>query len=105
MRRRDFIKGIVGSATAWPLAARAQQAGKVPEVGLLDPGVSHLFEAFRQGMRDLGYFEARNISYVYRSAQGRAEGVDRLASELVALNVDVIMTAGTWPVRAVKEAT
>jgi putative ABC transport system substrate-binding protein len=105
MRRRDFIKGIVGSATAWPLAARAQQAGKVPEVGLLDPGVSHLFEAFRQGMRDLGYFEARNISYVYRSAEGRAEGVDRLASELVGLNVDVIMTAGTGPVRAVKAAT
>jgi len=79
MNRRAFIM-LIGGAAAWPLGTRAQQPGKVPQVGLLDPGVSHLFEAFRQGMRDLGYFEARNISYVYRSAQGRAEGVDRLAS-------------------------
>src|SRR5262249_42761404 len=63
MWRREFIT-LIGAAAVWPLAARAQQAGKVPQVGLLDPGISHLFEAFRQGIRDLGYFEAHNISYV-----------------------------------------
>jgi putative tryptophan/tyrosine transport system substrate-binding protein len=104
MRRRDFITLLGGAAAAWPLAAHAQRT-KTPQVGILDPGVSHLFAAFRQGMRDLGYIEAQNISYVYRSAEGRPEFVPRLASELAGLQLDVIVTAATLPVRAVKDAT
>jgi len=52
-RRRDFIKGIAGSVAAWPLAARAQQQGKIPRIGIIDD--SPMWDAFRQGLRDLGY--------------------------------------------------
>jgi putative ABC transport system substrate-binding protein len=103
MKRREFIT-LLGGAAAWPLAAHAQRT-KTPQVGILDPGISHLFEAFRQGMSDLGYIDLQNISYVYRSAEGQAERVPRLASELAGLQLDVIVTAGTLPVRAIKDAT
>src|SRR5262249_49530927 len=102
--RRELLAAL-GGAAAWPLAARAQQRTMVPQIGILDPGLPQHFEAFRRGMDDLGYVEGRSVSYMYRSAAGRAESVPRLASELVALKPDVIVTASALPVRAVKEAT
>ena len=105
MKRREFITLLGGSVVAWPLVARAQQRTTLAQVGILDPGLPQHFEAFRSGMRDLGYVEGRSVSYIYRSSAGRVEPVPRLASELVALKPDVIVTASPLPVHAVKEAT
>jgi putative ABC transport system substrate-binding protein len=106
IERRKFLAALGGAAVAaWPLAARAQQRTILPQVGILDPGIPQHFEAFRRGMRDLGYVEGNSISYIYRTAAGRVEPVSQFASELVALKPDVIVTASAVPVRAVKEAT
>ena len=103
MRRREFI-GLVGGAAAWPFYARAQR-NAVSQIGLLDPGVQDLFAAFVKSMRELGYIEGQTVSYIRFSAEGRAERLPQLASELVARNPDVIVTAGPLPVRTVKEKT
>ena len=103
--RRELLAALGGAAVVWPLAARAQQRTILPQVGILDPGIPQHFEAFRKGMRELGYVEGNSISYIYRTAAGRAEPVSRFASELVALKPDVIVTASAVPVRALKEAT
>ena len=105
IERRKFLATLLGGAVAWPLAARAQQRTILPQVGILDPGIPQHFETFRRSMRDLGYVEGKNISYIYRTAAGRAEPVSQFASELVALKPDVIVTNSPVPVRAVKEAT
>src|SRR5262245_42626446 len=105
LKRRDFITLIGSAAAAWPLAARAQQQTTLPQVGILDPGIPQHFGAFRTGMRDLGYMEGKSISYIYRSAAGRAEPISQFASELVALKPDVIVGASAVPVHALKEAT
>jgi hypothetical protein len=71
MRRREIITSLGGAATAstaWPWSPGAQGRSKLPEVGILDPGIPQMFDAFRHGMRDLGYEEGRNMSYAYRSA-------------------------------------
>ena len=104
MRRREIITLIGAAAAGWPLSARAQRTA-IPQIGLLDPGVSSLFAAFEQGMRDLGYIEGQTVSYLRASAEGRAERVPQLAAELVARNPDVIVTAATLPVHAVQERT
>src|SRR5215831_19241015 len=104
-RRRAFITLLGGAAVAAPLAAWAQQRTILPQVGILDPGIPQHFEAFRRGMRDLGYVEGNSISYIYRTAAGRVEPVSQLASELVALKPDVIVAAPPVPVRALREAT
>ena len=91
MRRRTFIAAL-GGAAAWPLAVQAQ-ASTLSQVGILDPGFPHHFDAFRRGMRDVGYVEGQNVSFIYRSAAGRAEGIRALASELVGLKPHVIVTA------------
>src|SRR6516165_2062238 len=103
-KRRDFIT-LVGGTAAWPFAARAQQRTILPRVGILDPGIPQHFEAFRTGMRDFGYVEGKSISYIYRTAAGRAGPVSQFASELVALKPGVIVAASPVPVRALKEAT
>ena len=105
IRRREFMSLLGGAAAAWPVVGQTQQRTAVPQIGILDPGLPQHFEAFRKGMDDLGYVEGRSVSYIYRSAAGRAESVPRLASELVALKPDAIVTASALPVRAVKEAT
>jgi putative ABC transport system substrate-binding protein len=91
-----------------PVAAEAQQAAKVPRIGLLmsnPAGNPHLLEAFRQGLRDLGYVEGRNLVIEYRSAEGKFERFPALAAELVALKVDVIVAANSRAVLPAKQAT
>jgi putative ABC transport system substrate-binding protein len=109
MRRRDFIKGIVGSAASWPLAVRAQRADKVPIIGLLVPGTpsSHgpWYASLVQRLRELGWIEDRTAAIEYRWAEGRAERYAEIAAEFVRLKVDVIVTSGTAAVAAAKRAT
>jgi putative ABC transport system substrate-binding protein len=105
IRRREFIVTLGGAAAAWPVLARAQQRTILPQVGILDPGIPQHFETFRRTMRGLGYVEGNSISYIYRTAEGRAEPVSQLASELVALKPDVIVAVHSMHVRALKEAT
>ena len=103
MRRREFLSGLLLATSA--NVVTAQRRGRPAQIGILDPGIPQLFDAFRDGMRSLGYAEGQNINTVLRSAQGRPEDVQPLAAELARLNVDVIVTAGTAPVRAAAEAT
>jgi len=110
VRRRDLIVLADGAvALACTQAARAQQAGKVYRIGFLGDspaaGGSELIEAFRQGLRDLGYAEGRNIAIEYRWAEGKPERMRELAEELVRLKVDVIITASSIYVEAAKRAT
>ena len=92
-----------------PLAAAAQQAGKIPRIGMIVPGSASSFAprtaAFRQGLRELGYVEGRNIIVEYRLADGRPERFRALADELVRLEVRVIVTLGTPATLAAKEAS
>ena len=109
MERRAFVVGALGLLTV-PLAVEAQPAGaKVPRIGFLalNPGANpHLREAFLQGLRALGYVEGRNVVIEYRDAEGKLERLPALATELVALKVDVIVTGGGTPTAlAAKQAT
>jgi putative tryptophan/tyrosine transport system substrate-binding protein len=107
VRRRDFIKVVAGSAAAWPLAARAQPAGKQPTIGFLgsnETAWSSWTAAFVERMRELGWIKDRTIAIEYRWSEGRPERVAEVAAEFVRLNVDVIVTFGT-AVPTVKLAT
>jgi putative ABC transport system substrate-binding protein len=108
MKRRDFIT-LLGGAAAWPLAARAQQAGKLPTIGLWGPTTpsidSQRVAAFVQRLRELGWIEGRTVKIEYRWAGGRNERAAEIAAEFVRLKVDVIVTQGTPSVLAAKQAT
>jgi len=108
MDRRTFINAVAGGlAIAWS-AAEAQQAAKVPRIGYLSinlAGSPHMTEGFRQGLRDLGYVEGRNVLIEFRDAEGKLERLPALAAELVALKVDVIVVGGTVAAVAAKQAT
>jgi putative tryptophan/tyrosine transport system substrate-binding protein len=101
--------GVLGGAAAWPVVARAQQGGKVFRIGFLgSPSAASLperIEAFREGLRDLGYQEGRDIVIEYRWADGKLDQLPALAAELVRLNVDVIVTHGIPGILAAKQAT
>jgi putative ABC transport system substrate-binding protein len=105
--RRHFTLSL-GAAVAWPLAVHAQPR-KVWRIGMLDTTSSALnaanVDAFRQGLRQLGYIEGQNLVIDYRSADGRIERFPELAAEMVRLNVDVIVTRGTPTALAAKNAT
>jgi putative ABC transport system substrate-binding protein len=109
IRRREFIKMIAGLAPAWPLTVRAQQLGRVPRVGYLfsftSAGGKHLWEACRQGLRELGHEEGRTVVLEPRWADGDHERLPALAAELVRLKVDVIVSAATPASLAAKAAT
>jgi putative ABC transport system substrate-binding protein len=109
MDRRTFLAGTGAALLATPLAADAQQPGKVYRIGFLGNSTAaleaHLVEAFRNGLRDLGYEERRNILIEYRWAEGKYERFPALVGELAALKVDLIVTAGTPATVAVKKAT
>jgi putative tryptophan/tyrosine transport system substrate-binding protein len=110
MRRRDFIKGIVGSAAAWPLAVHAQQPLKLPTVGFLG-STTQAFQgqqvaAFVQRLHELGWSEGRSFAIEYRWTEGRAERAAASAFEFINLKVDVIVSGGgTTTALAAKEAT
>ena len=83
MRRREFIILLGGGATvAWPLAAHAQQAKKIPRIGVLWPNPPATFEFMRQGLKDFGYVEGQNISFEFRWAEGKLDQLPELAAEL-----------------------
>jgi putative ABC transport system substrate-binding protein len=108
MDRRTFLESMGAVLLAAPLAAQAQPAGKVSRIGFLfygAPGPSPELEAFRQGLRDLGYIEGQNISLEYRFANGRVGRLPELAAELVRLDLDVVVTPGTPASLAAKKAT
>jgi len=108
IRRRELLAALGGAAAAWPLAARAQQAGKQPTIGLLGAGTpsawSPWLAAFAQRLHELGWSEGRTIAIKYRWAEGRTERYAEIAAEFVRLKVDVIVTGGA-AVPAVKQAT
>jgi ABC transporter substrate binding protein len=106
-RRREFIT-LLGGAAAWPLTARAQQPARVPRIGFLGNSTAaleeNLVQAFRDGLHDLGYLEGHNILIEYRWAEGNYEQFPTLIAELIALKVDLFVTAGTPAALAVKKA-
>jgi putative ABC transport system substrate-binding protein len=102
--RRELLAALGGAAVAWPLTARAQQSvSKMPRIGIIEPAA--LWDPFRQGLRDLGYIEGRNIAIEYRSAEGRPDRLVAAATELVHLPGDVIAAYGTPATEAAKQAT
>src|SRR6266705_746198 len=108
MDRRRFLLTSLAGVLAAPRAAEAQQGAKAARVGYLAgnlAGGPHLPEAFRQGLRDLGYVEGRNVVIEYRDAEGKLERLPALAVELVALKVDVIVVGGTPQALAAMQAT
>jgi putative ABC transport system substrate-binding protein len=109
MRRREFIALLGGAVAIWPLCTRAQQARKIYRIGILEalPAERNAanLDGLRKGLRDLGYVEGRNLVIEYRSADGRAERFPDLASELVRLKVDLIVTRGTPATKAAQNAT
>ncbi len=108
MRRRDFIKVIAGSATAWPLAARAQQAGKIYRIGFLanDPTIptQPAGEAFLDGLRESGFIEGKNVVIERRFAEAMVDRYADLVAELIRLNVDVLVTSASEATLAAKRA-
>jgi putative ABC transport system substrate-binding protein len=108
VRRREFIT-LLGGAAAWPLGARAQQAGSIRKIGVLWPGAappaSPRMESFRQGLRQSGYFEGQNVAIELRYAEGGLQQLPDLAAELVRLKVDVITTLGDLTPRIAQQAT
>lgn len=110
MRRRDFIKSVVASATAWPLAARAQQNGRVRRIGVLiayaesDPETKLRVAAFELGLAKRGWLKGRNIQIDYRFAGSNSSQYSALAEELLALNPEVVLAHTTPGVNAVKQA-
>ena len=107
MRRRQFIMLLGGAAVAWPFAARAQQAVKLYRIGILSPELPppEFLDAFRQGLRELGYVEGQTIAFEVRSAEGYSQRLAVLANELVRLKVDVIVAINTTSVQAAKKAS
>ena len=109
MRRREFITLLGGAATAWPLAARAQQPPKLPTIGFLGQSTpvieSRRLAAFLKRLRELGWIEGRTVAIEYRWAEGRSERAAEIAAEFVRLNVDLIFAGGTEQVLAAKKAT
>ena len=109
MHRRAFIGTLAGGLLAAPLVAEAQAPARVPRVGYVfsrAPSEAHrLWDAARQGLRELGYVEGQNIALEVRWAEGRYERLPELVAEMVRLNGDVLVVASTPGALAVKKAT
>jgi putative tryptophan/tyrosine transport system substrate-binding protein len=109
MRRRDFIRGIAGSATSWPLAARAQQTAPARRIGVLwsaanaNATVQRWMAAIRQGLEQLGWTDGRNLHV--DTSYATLEQLQQNARELVALNPDVLVATSTPSLRALRQAT
>jgi len=108
MRRREFIAGL-GGAAVWPLAARAEQATRLPTIGFLGSGTAASnglwLAAFLERLHELGWFETRNLVIEYRWADGSVDRAAEFAAEFVQRRVDVILTYANPIVLAVKRAT
>lgn len=109
MLRAAKLLGLAILAVLWAAAALGAQRATVPQIGLLflptRPAHAHLLEAFQQGLRELGYVEGQNIAIEYRYAEGKRDRLPELAAELVALKVDVIVTASSPAIKALQQAT
>jgi len=111
MKRREFIS-LIGGVAAWPLAARAQQAAKIPRIGILSPSRSQdaspnrvTLKAFVAGLRELGYAEGQNITIEREFAEANADQLREAAAALVNRKVDAIVTLSTTAARPAKQAT
>ena len=107
-RRRELITLLGGAAATpsllvWPPSAGAQQSAKIPRIGIIDD--SPIWNAFRHGLRGLGYLEGQSIAFEYRYAGGLPDRLAWVAVELVHRPVDLIATFGTPPTLAAKQAT
>jgi ABC-type uncharacterized transport system substrate-binding protein len=109
IERRKFLVTLGGAAAAWPLAARAQQAAKLPTIGFLVAGTRSTyglwFVALVERLRELGWIEGRNVAIEYRWADGRNERYEEIAAEFARLKVDVIVTVTSPAALAAKQAT
>ncbi|HVI64056.1 MAG TPA: ABC transporter substrate-binding protein [Bradyrhizobium sp.] len=109
MRRREFITLLGGTVAAWPHAAVAQQAGKLPTIGFLGASTrsaeNEWIAAFVQRLRELGWVEGRTIVIEYRWAEGHDERLAEIAAEFVRRKVDVIVTWGSEAAVIAKQAT
>jgi len=106
IRRREFVMLLGGAAAAWPPVARAQPpAGKLVKIGVLVPPLFPAVEGLRQGFRELGYIENQNLRLEYRWADGPADRFNGVASELVGLRVDAIVSFSTPASLAAQRAT
>jgi putative ABC transport system substrate-binding protein len=111
MRRREFMM-LLGGSTAWPLAARAQQAQEMRRIGILSPGHSELSDptfqmvnAFLRGLRELGYTEGQNLTVDRQYADGNPSRLRELAAELVRRKPEIIVAFSTTAARPAKQAT
>ena len=110
MKRREVL-GVIGGAAAWPLAVWAQQPKNVPRIGFLvtgsieSPEARATLKAFDQGLREYGYIDGQNVLVEVRAADLKVERFPALASELVRLNVDLIVASNSLAARAVQQAT
>jgi putative ABC transport system substrate-binding protein len=109
MKRREFIALVGSVTTGWPLIARAQQAPKLPTIGFLGSSTSSAMTAwiaaFVQRLHELGWMEGRTVAIEYRWGEGRDERYAQIADEFIRLKVNVIVTYGTPPTKAAKQAT
>jgi len=103
--RRTVLAGTGAVLLATPLVPEAQQARKVPRVGILGSAPTPSWEAFRQGLRELGYVEGRSIVLEYRWLEGAVDRAPAAATELVNLKVDVIVAVNVPVIRAAQQAT
>jgi ABC transporter substrate binding protein len=110
MKRRELL-GVIGGAAAWPLGVWAQQPKNVPRIGFLvtgsveSPEARAALKAFDQGLREYGYIDGQNVLVEVRAAGLKVERFPALASELVRLNVDLIVASNSLAARAVQQAT
>jgi putative ABC transport system substrate-binding protein len=107
MRRRDAF-GVIGSAAAWPIVAHAQSLKKLPAIGFIATAggtQSRMINAFKEGLREVGYVEGTNITLEHRTADNKVERFPVLAAELVELHVDVILATNSLVALAAKQAT
>ncbi|MDZ4342201.1 MAG: hypothetical protein U1E51_07145, partial [Candidatus Binatia bacterium] len=110
MKKRIIGFALSAMLLALSVSTEAQQAGTIPRVGYFAAGgdpnnPGSLVEAFRQGLRDLGYIERKNILLEFRYGEGKADSVPSLVAELVQLKVDVLVVTSLVSIRAAKQAT